>query len=239
MNLARELAPSPPTLTELAALQTLSADPAAAARLACEARARGFGRQIWVRSAPAHLAVSAAIIRAELVHDLSSATCPGGPVPADMSPGPATPTELPWPDPSTLQAGDRLIVRVEHDQLPAYCAWLLLAAAAAPAAWTLAPWCPSAGGLFRLHLIAAARLALPPTVRVGVRHDLIGVRLAQVALGFGADTLAGPQDAGRHLPLAGIPRPNETSEAALCELVRQAGLEPITTPRPAAERTTP
>ena len=60
-----------------------------------------------------------------------------------------------------------------------------------------------------------------------------------VALGFGADTLAGPQDAGRHLPLAGVPRPNETSEAALCELVRQAGLDPITTPRPAAERTTP
>jgi 2-iminoacetate synthase ThiH len=65
-------------------------------------------------------------------------------------------------------------------------------------------------------------------VRVEVRHDLHGVRLAQVALGFGADTLAGPIDAGRHLPLAGVPRPSETSEAALSELVRQAGLEPIT-----------
>lgn len=238
MNLARELDPPRPALTELAALQTLSADPATAARLACEARARGFGRQIWVRSAPAQLAVSAAIVRADRVLDLSSATCPGDPVPADMSAGPATPPDLPWPDPATLHAGDRLVLRVEHDQLPAYCAWLLRAAAA-PATWTLAPWCPTPGGLFRLHLIAAARLALPPTVRVEVRHDLIGVRLAQVALGFGADTLAGPQDAGRHLPLAGVPRPNETSEAALCELVRQAGLEPITTPRPAAERTTP
>lgn len=238
MNLARELDPPRPALTELAALQTLSADPAAAARLACEARARGFGRQIWVRSAPAQLAVSAAIVRADRVLDLSSATCPADPVPADMSSEPATPPELPWPDLATLHAGDRLVLRVEHDQLPAYCAWLLRAAAAT-ATWTLAPWCPTPGGLFRLHLIAAARLALPPTVRVEVRHDLIGVRLAQVALGFGADTLAGPQDAGRHLPLAGVPRPNETSEAALCELVRQAGLDPITTPRPAAERTTP
>jgi 2-iminoacetate synthase ThiH len=102
------------------------------------------------------------------------------------------------------------------------------AAAGLPAGTSVAPHCPRPGGLLRLHLIAAARLALPLGVRVEVRHDLIGVRLAQVALGFGADTLAGPQDSGRHLPLAAIPRPSETSQAALCELVRQAGLEATT-----------
>ncbi len=138
----------------------------------------------------------------------------------DLSP------ETAWPDASDLGSA-RITLRVEHDQLAAYFAWLQRAAAAAPT-FTLAPWCPTAGGLFRLHLIAAARLALPLPVRVEVRHDLHGVRLAQVALGFGADTLAGPIDAGRHLPLAGVPRPSETSEAALSELVRQAGLEPIT-----------
>ena len=127
-----------------------------------------------------------------------------------------------------IEPGDRLVLRVEHDQLAAYCAWLIRAATVA-IDWTLTPFCPQPGGLFRLHLIAAARLALPARVRVEVRHDLHGVRLAQVALGFGADTLAGPIDAGRHLPLAGVPRPSETSAAALCELVRQAGLEPTTT----------
>lgn len=138
----------------------------------------------------------------------------------DLSPG------TDWPDPAELTS-ERITLRVEHEQVDAYFAWLLRAAATA-STFSLAPWCPSAGGLFRLHLIAAARLALPLGARIEVRHDLHGVRLAQVALGFGADTLAGPIDVGRHLPLAGIPRPSETSEAALSELVRQAGLEPVT-----------
>jgi 2-iminoacetate synthase ThiH len=87
--------------------------------------------------------------------------------------------------------------------------------------------CASPGGLHRLWLLAAARLALPAGVRVEVRHDLCGIRLAQVALGFGADTLAGPIDPVRHLPLAGVPRPSEATADGLCELVRQAGLTPV------------
>jgi hypothetical protein len=219
-----------------AALLALFSDPADAGRRACAARERAFGPAIWIRAAPAHPAPAlAALIRDDRVIDLpvpkdmSSTPCPEGhdinraaaaPVPEATSSTPA------WPDPAALRPGDRLVLAVDHDQLPAYCAWLLRAAAAAPG-WSLAPFAPRPGGLFRLHLIAAARLALPAGVRVEVRHDLHGVRLAQVALQFGADTLAGPLDVGRHLPLAGVPRPSETSAMALGELVRQAGLEPL------------
>jgi len=203
-------------------LVRLFADPADAAARACDARARGSDRRIHVRPAPSHaMPAVAGVIRGISFIDLSPGT--ESHVPAYMSP-----ETCPWPDPRTLEPGDRLVMRVEHDQLAAYCAWLVRAAASTTE-WTLTPFCPQPGGLFRLHLISAARLALPPRVRVEVRHDLHGVRLAQVALGFGADTLAGPIDAGRHLPLAGVPRPSETSAAALCELVRQAGLEPTTT----------
>lgn len=207
-----------------AALLALFSDPADAGRRALAARDGAFGAQIQIRSTPAHPAPTlAALIQGERIVDLSPAPGPEGHVAEDMSREPR------WPDPASLRPGDRLVLAVDHDQLPAYCAWLLRAAAAAPG-WSLAPFCPRPGGLFRLHLIAAARLALPAGVRVEVRHDLVGVRLAQVALQFGADTLAGPQDAGRHLPLAGVPRPSETSAMALAELVRQAGFEPQTSP---------
>ncbi len=211
-----------PAVTDVAALVGLFTDAAAAAQRACQARQGRFGAHIWVRPAPAHaMPVLAGVIRGAEFIDLSVKTGPQGHFLQDMSDVPA------WPDPRSLQPGDRLVLRVEHDQLAAYCAWLVRAASAATD-WTLTPFCPEPGGLFRLHLVAAARLALPAPVRVEVRHDLHGVRLAQVALGFGADTLAGPLDAGRHLPLAGVPRPSETSAAALAELVRQAGLEATT-----------
>jgi len=198
-----------------AALLALFADPADAGRRALAARAAAFGPAIWIRPSPAHPAPArAALIRGDQVLDLSPAAVSG-----DMSSAPS------WPDPGELRPGDRLVLAVDHDELPAYCAWLVRAAAAAPG-WSLAPYSPRPGGLLRLHLIAAARLALPAGVRVEVRHDLHGVRLAQVALQFGADTLAGPLDAGRHLPLAGVPRPSETSAEALAALVRQAGFEP-------------
>lgn len=233
--------PPGPAVTDVAALLALFSDPAVAALRASEARATGFGARVWVRPAPAHaMPVLAGVIRgAEFFdlspvvvtdppgHDLPCATGPVRPVPVNLSLATAPANAADWPDPAALSPGDRLVVRVEHTQLAAYCAWLVRAAGG-PTDWTLTPFCPQPGGLFRLHLIAAARLALPPQVRVEVRHDLHDVRLAQVALGFGADTLAGPIDAGRHLPLAGVPRPSETSAAALCELVRQAGLEPTT-----------
>lgn len=75
-------------------------------------------------------------------------------------------------------------------------------------------------------LIAAARLLLPPTTRIEARFDRIGLRIAQLALNYGADSLGGPFAAARHLPIAGVSRPNENTLQSLCDLVEQAGLCP-------------
>ncbi|WAS98645.1 hypothetical protein [Nannocystis punicea] len=132
-----------------------------------------------------------------------------------------------WPEPGALRAGDRLVLQVDRARLAAYFAYLSRLAAEAPEGLAVAPFCALAGGLMRLHLIAAARIALPGRVRVEARHDLLGIRLAQVALGFGADTLAGPLAATRKLPLAGVPRPDEATPAGLAALIERAGLEPV------------
>lgn len=147
-----------------------------------------------------------------------------GQVPGAMSEGAGDPG---WPDPASLRPGDRLVVQVDRARADAYFAYLLRLAAAAPAGLSVAPFCARPGGLFRLHLLCAARVALPAGVRVEARHDLLGIRLAQVALGFGADTLAGPLAPPRHLPLAGVTRPDEATPAGLATLVEQAGLEPV------------
>ncbi len=187
-------------------------------------RLAGFGREIWVRPAPPWPAEHAvALLRGDnyLCLQPRPDTAPApffGPTPTNFAAMP------------TLAAGDRLIVAVDHGQLADYCTWLAGISADAPSGWSLCPYTHQDGGLWRLQIIACARLALPLGVRVEVRHDLHGVRLAQLALGFGADTLGGPHDAGRHLPLAGVPRPSETSTLALAELVRQAGGLPVTDP---------
>ncbi|PRQ07207.1 Aminodeoxyfutalosine synthase [Enhygromyxa salina] len=143
-----------------------------------------------------------------------------------------------WPEPDAWQPGDRVMIPVEStDEASArrYVAWLLALAereANAPTAASphlgpcaVAPFSSDAAGTHRLWAISAARLALPASIRVEARHDLIGIRLAQVALGFGADTLAGPVSADRHLPVAGVTRPDETSITGLRNLIEQAGLE--------------
>lgn len=227
-----------PPLGDPAALLALFRDPADAGRRAAAWRATGYGREIRVRSAPPHAPEArATVLRAGLAVDPTAPHGPDVPVPPDLPGGPGPdrpddPTAPPepgapgFPDPTQLRAGDRLIVRVEVADLPAYCAWIAAASARLPAC-SLAPYSAAPGGLHRLHLVALTRLAVPHRVRVEARHDLLGIRLAQVALGFGADTLAGPIDATRHLPLAGVPRPNETSEDALAMLVTQAGLDPV------------
>jgi len=146
--------------------------------------------------------------------------------------------ELPaWPEPDAWQPGDRVLLPVEPDDelaIHRYVAWLLeLAAHEARqpleqnpllGPCSIAPFCADPAGTHRLWLIGVARLALPGSIRVEARHDLIGIRLAQVALGFGADTLAGPVEAERHLPVAGVTRPNEASITGLRNLIEQAGL---------------
>lgn len=142
-----------------------------------------------------------------------------------------------WPAPDAWQAGDRVLIPVEpDDELAAarYVAWLLeladfearnpLEPSALLGPCSVAPFCASPAGTHRLWMIGVARLALPGSIRVEARHDLIGIRLAQVALGFGADTLAGPVEADRHLPVAGVTRPTEASITGLRNLIEQAGL---------------
>lgn len=244
LDLDADHAPQPPAIRGVPELLALFTDPADAGRRAIDERTQAFGRRISIRPAPPLPTTTtpprALILRGTQTIDPAHPPGPDVPVPPDMPPGPGPdvpddptaphPDAPAWPDPHALSPGDRLLLRVDPTDLPAYCAWLIAAAAHLPRDSSLAPYTAIPGGLHRLHLLAAARLALPRHIRVEARHDLIGIRLAQVALQFGADTLAGPIDTSRHLPLAAVPRPNETSRAALAELIRQAGLEPDTTP---------
>ncbi len=177
-------------------LLALHLRPAEAGRLATLARTRAFGDAIAIVPAPRHEPpAAAAIVRGDVV-----VTCDA------------------WPDPATVQPGDRVVVQVDADDgaRRRFVRWLSLAAKSLPEGTAIAP-------LSR----AAARLRLPERVRVEVRHDLVGIRLAQVALGFGADTLAGPLQPERKLPVAGVPRPNEATRTGLHHLVLQTGARPL------------
>lgn len=198
-----------------AELAAVFADPALAGRRAQAVRAARFGRRAFVRAAPEHPAPAVALV----LRGSETLVFPtGADVHAVEDPG--------WPAPALLLPGDRLVLQVERDRAGAYFAYLARLAAEAPADISVAPFCARSGGLFRLHLIAAARLALA-RAHVEARHDLLGIRLAQVALGFGADTLAGPLAHARSLPLAGVTRPDEATPAGLSTLIEQAGLEPV------------
>jgi hypothetical protein len=132
-----------------------------------------------------------------------------------------------WPEPAEVEAGEHL--ELHTDPTPAgrraFARWLTEQGPDLPEA-SVAPTSTDAAGLHRLWCFAAARIALPPRVRVEARHDLVGIRLAQLALGFGADTLCGPMESDRRLPVAGVTRPNENTPAGLATLVRQAGFTP-------------
>ena len=187
------------------ALLSLYLRPAEAGRLATLARQRAFGDAIAIRPAPRHEPPeAAAIVRGDAV------------IPCDA-----------WPDPASVRAGDRVVVQVDADEdaRRRFVRWLALAAKSLPES-SIAPFSREAGGLHRLFCLAAARLRLPDRVRVEARHDLIGIRLAQIALGFGADTLGGALQSERKLPLAGVPRPNEATRTGLAHLVVQTGLTP-------------
>lgn len=194
-----------------AALLALADEPLLAAAAARTRRDAGRGRSITVLPA-------AAATPPEL-----AAIAPSPEQPA--SPGP-------WPTLATLPEGSHVIVRVAPDPAAraAYVAWLHKAADATVPAISLAPCSGAPAGLHQLWCIAAARLVLPSHVSIHARHDLLGIRLAQLALGFGADTLSGPIAPERALPLCGVPRPDETTLTALTTLVRHAGL-PVHAPR--------
>jgi hypothetical protein len=180
--------------------------PAVLGRHGADARRRAFGTDVWIRPAPAHAPPAVAcVLRGEDCIELAA-----------------------WPEPAALVPGDRLVVQVPATAADRarYVAWLH-AVADAPAGLSVAPTSPEPGGMQRLWCIAAARLLLPASVRVEARHDLIGIRLAQLAVGFGADTLSGPIAPDRALPLAGVTRPDEATRAGLATLGRQVGLRPL------------
>jgi len=176
----------------------LRGDPPRAGRLAARARAAKSGHQAWIVECRAADPVEAA--------------------------------STSWPDPAAWPERD-VVVAVTPERAEAYVSWLLAVARATPATHdpmrTLAPWCATPAGTHRLWLIAAARIVLPASIRVMARHDLIGIRMAQLALAFGADALGGPVAADRKLPLAGVTRPNENTRTGLAALIEQAGLSPL------------
>ena len=147
-------------------------------------------------------------------------------------PDPGASAAFPTPERWSESPEARVQLCVEPEDGPrahAYLEWLLelahLAERGRPVPRSVAPYSTHAAGTHRLWLIAVARLVLPASIRVEARHDLVGIRLAQIALGFGADVLSGPIESDRHLPVAGVTRPNEATLAGLRNLIEQAGLE--------------
>lgn len=186
----------------------LRRDPPRCGQLADERRAALFGRSAGIRVVPERPQP-----RADIVVER-------GDVQLELD---ALPEATHW------QAGDCVLVAIEPGDeagCERYVAWLARLAAL-PRDCSLAPWSRAPGGTARLWAIAVSRLLAPDHVRVAARHDLIGIRLAQIALAFGADTLAGPVAADRKLPVAGVTRPTEATLGGLRNLITQAGLEPL------------
>lgn len=197
-------------------LLRLAGNPPLLGAWAMEVRTQLFGKRTLLRPTPQHARPSGpALLRRDELIDLDS-----------------------WPEPEAWQAGDRLMLPIEPDDASTirhYAQWLLTLAEHAKrqplpelphlGPCSIAPFSTDAAGTHRLWAIAVARLVLPAAIRVEARHDLVGIRLAQVALGFGADTIAGPISPERHLPVAGVPRPDETTITGLHKLIEQAGLE--------------
>lgn len=201
----------PETEVDRDAIAALRADPPRLGELAALRRAQLFGARVEVRPCPA--------LTVEGLAKAYKSTVDG-----------ALESLEAWPHPESLQPGESYALTLEptDEGAAAWLDWLDALAGLTPkgpAPLRIAPFTSVAAGTFRLWAIASARLRLGDAVRVEARHDLIGIRLAQVALAFGADTLAGPVDEDRHLPLAGVTRPNETTRTGLCALVEQCGLE--------------
>ena len=79
-------------------------------------------------------------------------------------------------------------------------------------------------GLDTLHLVATCRLALPAMPHVIADVPALGPRLAQMALGFGADELFGPIVSERALRLGDNARNPAMTRKEAAILIRGAGL---------------
>ena len=89
-----------------------------------------------------------------------------------------------------------------------------------------------AEGIDTLHLVALLRLELPEIPHVVLDVAALGPRLAQMALGFGADELWAPIVSERALRLGGNANNPAMTRKEACVLIRGAGLS-------AFERTAP
>jgi hypothetical protein len=97
--------------------------------------------------------------------------------------------------------------------------------------------------------VAKARITGPKAARVRVDWGAIGIELAQVALGFGANELTGPVLSRRGLPIAadstkkikgaGLVSSQLLKKKELFALVRNAGRVPLEARSPSAETPAP
>ena len=188
-----------------------------------------------LHTAPATLGPVAIARRQQRCGDtITIAPCPASATPAlaaRLRDGTFEPLDA-WPATGDWQTGDRVVVMVAAtaDGRAAFVAWL--SELQPPPQTTLAPCSADEGALHRLWCVAAARVVLPSHVGIEARHDLLGIRLAQLSLAMGADILSGPIEADRVLPLAGVPRPTESTRAGLQALVEHARLSPRFAARP-------
>jgi hypothetical protein len=147
-------------------------------------------------------------------------------VQAELERGPSARCVDAWPTAPELREGDRVVLWVEPEERPAFARWLAAQGPHLPLGVSVAPASRTPSGTHRAWLVGATRLALGPGRHVVARHDLLGPRVAQITLGFGASELDGPWRADRRLPVAGVTRPDETTPLGLSALVEQAGLVP-------------
>jgi aminodeoxyfutalosine synthase len=81
-------------------------------------------------------------------------------------------------------------------------------------------------GMDDLRTMAVARLLLDNIPHIKAYWVMLGVKMAQVALAFGANDLDGTVMEERICHMAGGGSPQALSEAALCALIREGGGEP-------------
>ena len=86
---------------------------------------------------------------------------------------------------------------------------------------------PGPSGLDDLLTIAVARLMLDNFEHIKAYWIMIGPRLAQTALSFGADDLDGTVVEEKIVHMAGAATPNELTADELLRLIREAGFQPV------------
>jgi aminodeoxyfutalosine synthase len=86
---------------------------------------------------------------------------------------------------------------------------------------------PYTTGCADLRMIATARLLLDNFPHIKVFWIMAGIKLAQVALSFGADDLDGTVDEERITHAAGAATPQSLTVTAIEQLIRDAGRTPV------------